>query len=199
VRQPDFIDDSLTLPLAKLQALVVTAIRAIEDDDSKASCRISAGKIRDARSGLATFLKQDAEDHVYWVSRRGKTQKVHSLNAAPVDVAAYLRALLFRENHVCVMTSATLSVGNEALTYFRERVGAMEVEALQIGSPFDYPRQMQLYVTRKMPDPRDDGYESALAEWIEHFVQKSKGRAVRALYQLQGDVGAGLGDARAAG
>jgi ATP-dependent DNA helicase DinG len=107
----------------------------------------------------------------------GKTQKFHSLNAAPVDVAAYLRALLFRENHVCVMTSATLSVGNEALTYFRERVGAMEVEALQIGSPFDYPRQMQLYVTRKMPDPRDDGYESALAEWIEHFVQKSKGRA----------------------
>ena len=177
VRQPDFIDDSLTAPLAKLQALVVTAIRAIEDETVKTELQDLGRKIRDARSGLATFLKQDAEDHVYWVEQTGKTQKFHSLNAAPVDVAAYLRALLFRENHVCVMTSATLSVGNEALNYFRERVGAMDVEALQIGSPFDYERQMKLYITRKMPDPRDAGYEAALAEWIEHFVQQSKGRA----------------------
>ena len=73
--------------------------------------------------------------------------------------------------------SATLSVGNEALSYFRERVGAQEVDALQVGSPFDYERQMQLLITRKMPDPRDPGYDAALAERIEHFVERTKGRA----------------------
>jgi ATP-dependent DNA helicase DinG len=36
---------------------------------------------------------------------------------------------------------------------------------------------MRLYITRKMPDPRDAGYEAALAERIEHFVGLSKGRA----------------------
>ncbi len=75
------------------------------------------------------------------------------------------------------MTSATLSVGSEELHYFRNRVGADEVEARQIGSPFDYQRQMKLYITRKMPDPRDAGYEAALGEQIEHYVGMSKGRA----------------------
>jgi ATP-dependent DNA helicase DinG len=177
VREPDFVEDSLTAPLASLQKIVIECVRALEDENSKAELQDLGRRIRDARASLATFLKQESPDYVYWVEQSGKTQKSYQLNAAPVDVAAHLRALLFRENHVCIMTSATLSVGNEALSYFRERVGAQEVDALQVGSPFDYERQMQLLITRKMPDPRDPGYEEALAERIEHFVEKTQGRA----------------------
>ena len=64
------------------------------------------------------------------------------------------------------MTSATLSVGGAELGYFRQRVGAMGagIDAAQIGSPFDYERQMKLYLTPKMPEtPREPGYEEALA------------------------------------
>jgi ATP-dependent DNA helicase DinG len=75
------------------------------------------------------------------------------------------------------MTSATLSVGRDDLTYFRNRVGAFDVEALQIGSPFDYERQMRLYVAKKMSDPRDSNYEAELEKWIEHFLNKTNGRA----------------------
>ena len=177
VRQPDFVDDSLTNPLAKVQQFVVQTLKGIEDETAKAELQDMGRKIREARLGIATFLKQDAEDHVYWVEKTGKTQTFHSLNAAPIDVAGYLRALLFPEGKCCVMTSATLSVGTEALAYFRRRVGADEVEARQIGSPFDYQKQMRLYVVKKMPDPRDPPYEQALAEQIEHFVQMTKGRA----------------------
>jgi ATP-dependent DNA helicase DinG len=177
VRQPDFVDDSLTTPLARVQQLVVQTLKGVEDELAKSELQDMGRKIRDARAGIATFLKQDAEDHVYWVEKTGKTQQFHSLNAAPIDVAGYLRALLFREDHCCVMTSATLSVGTEKLAYFRRRIGADDVEARQIGSPFDYQKQMRIYVARKMPDPRDAGYEAALAERVEHFVQMTKGRA----------------------
>ena len=177
VRQPDFVNDSLTTPLAKVQQLVVQTLKGVEDEIAKSELQDMGRKIRDARAGIATFLKQDAEDHVYWVEKTGKTQTFHSLNAAPIDIAGYLHALLFREGKCCIMTSATLSVGNEALSYFRRRVGAEDVEARQIGSPFDYQKQMRLYVVKKMPDPRDPPYEKALAEQIEHFVQMSKGRA----------------------
>ncbi len=177
VRQPDFVADSLTTPLARLQKLVVECVRGLEDEQTKSELQDLGRKIRDARAGIATFLKQEAEDYVYWIEQSGKTAKFHSLNAAPIDVAAWLRALLFRENHVCVMTSATLSTGDAELGYFRERVGAQEITALQVGSPFDYEKQMRLYITSKMPDPRDPGYETALAERIEHFVEESKGRA----------------------
>jgi ATP-dependent DNA helicase DinG len=92
-------------------------------------------------------------------------------------MSAALQRLLFAEDRLCIMTSATLSVGSPDLSYFRNRVGAMEVEALQIGSPFDFERQMKLFVVRKMPDPRDPRYEEALEHWIWHFLERSEGRA----------------------
>ena len=177
VRQPDLVQDTLTTPLAELQAHIVSQIKAVEDEVTKAELQDMGRRVRDARLGIATFLSQSAEDYVYWVEKSGKQGQFCALNAAPVDIAAHLRMLLFREDHTCVMTSATLSVGSSEMHYFRNRVGAEEVEAEQVGSPFDYERQMRLYVTRKMPDPRDGSYEEALAAQVEHFVGLSRGRA----------------------
>ena len=177
VRQPDLVPDTLTARLAQLQTLIVSVLKTVEDETTKAELQDMGRRVREARLGIATFLSQSADDYVYWVEKTGKTGQFCALNAAPVDIAAHLRALLFRDDHSCIMTSATLSVGNKNLDYFRRRVGAEEVDAEQVGSPFDYSRQMKLYVTRKMPDPRDAGYEEALAEKVHHFVNLSKGRA----------------------
>jgi len=177
IRQPDLVPDTITTKLAQLQALIVSVIKNVEDETTKAELQDMGRKVRDARVGIATFLSQSAEDHVYWVEKTGKQGQFCALNAAPVDIAAHLRALLFKEEHTCVMTSATLSVGSAEMRYFRNRVGAQEVDAEQVGSPFDYERQMRLYVTRKMPDPRDAGYEEALAAQVEKFVEMSQGRA----------------------
>jgi len=48
---------------------------------------------------------------------------------------------------------------------------------LQVGTPFDYERQMKLYVANKMPDPREPGYADALEKHIEKFVTLTHGRA----------------------
>ena len=88
------------------------------------------------------------------------------------------------------MTSATLAVGRPDLLYFRRRVGADEAEPLQLGSPFDFQRQMKLFIVRKMPDPRDAGYDEALAEWVAHFVEETDGPRVCALHQLPRDAAA---------
>jgi ATP-dependent DNA helicase DinG len=177
VRQPDMVQDTVTARMAKLQALVVMLLKGLEDEPVKAELQDLGRRLRDARLATAAFLSQSQEDHVYWIEKTGKAQQFLSLNSAPVDIAAYLREMLFRDTQCCVMTSATLSVGSERLAYFRERVGADEAEALQIGSPFDYENQMKLFVPRKMPDPRDKEYEPELARWIEHFVEMSRGRA----------------------
>lgn len=177
VRQPDFVPDTLSKPLIKVQELIVTALKNCADETLKAELQDMGRKVRDARAGVASFLKQEADDYVYWIEQTGKAQQSYALNAAPVDMAASLRALLFRPDNVCIMTSATLSVGNNTLDYFRRRVGGEDVRAVQIGSPFDYERQMRLYITKKTPDPRDAAFDQALASWIEHFVQMTKGRA----------------------
>jgi ATP-dependent DNA helicase DinG len=183
VRQPDFVEDTLTEKLARLQALIITVLRGLEDETLKAEIQDMGRRVREARLALADFLSQSSGgDAVYWVEKSGKSQTLLSLHSAPVDVAACLRPLLFRESQSCVMTSATLAVSERSetgLAYFRNRIGADgdEIRAVQIGSPFDYQRQMKLYVTRKMPDPRDAKFEEELARQIEHFVEMSKGRA----------------------
>jgi ATP-dependent DNA helicase DinG len=178
VRVPDFVSDSITGRLIALQSRVAEVARKNSDDEFlKAELQELGGRIRDAREGIATFLEQSAEEHVYWVERTGKTGHFHSLNAAPVDIAPVIRRMLFRDSCSCIMTSATLAVGRPDLAYFRQRIGADEVDALELGSPFDFPKQMQLFIVRKMPDPRETGYDEALATWIAHFVEETSGRA----------------------
>src|ERR1043166_4046373 len=159
------------------RALIAEVAKRPDDESQKAEPRDFGRRIRDARDGIAIFLEQRAPEHVYWVERTGKTERYLSLNAAPVDLAPVLRRMLFRDNCCCIMTSATLAVGRPELRYFRERVGATEAEPLQLGSPFDFQKQMKMFVVQKMPDPRDAGYHKELERWIAYFVEKTDGRA----------------------
>jgi ATP-dependent DNA helicase DinG len=134
------------------------------------------------------------------VERTGKAQKNVALNAAPIDVAGFLRRRLFESDTSIIMTSATLAtVGQmpclspspkgksetgatpvrrkDALSYFIRRVGAESATQLQVGTPFDYERQMKLFVAQRMPDPRETGYADALEHWIGHFVKQTHGKA----------------------
>src|SRR5881398_3510688 len=159
---PEFVPDTITGRLTALQARISDVARRADDEFLKAELQELGRRIRDARDGIAIFLEQSAREHVYWVERTGKTAQFLSLNAAPVDLAPVLRRMLFRENCCCVMTSATLAVGRPDLAYFRERIGADEAEPLQLGSPFDFQRQMKMFVVQKMPDPRDGTYQKEL-------------------------------------
>ena len=177
VREADFVDDQITARLAALQARIIEVVRKTEDEFLKSELQELGRRIADAREGISIFLQQSEENYVYWIERTGKTSHNILLNAAPIDVAPVLRRMLFRENCASVLTSATLAVGRPDLAYFRRRIGADEAEPLQLGSPFDFQKQMKLFVVRKMPDPRDATYSGALAEWVARFVEDTEGRA----------------------
>jgi ATP-dependent DNA helicase DinG len=177
VRAPDVVPDTITGRLTSLQMRIAEVVKRADDEFLKAELQELGRRIRDSREGIAIFLEQSRGEYVYWVERTGKTAQFFSLNAAPIDIAPVLRRMIFREDCSCVMTSATLSVGRPDLAYFRQRIGGGEVEPLLLGSPFDFGTQMKMFIVRKMPDPRDAGYEEALEHWIAHFVEETDGRA----------------------
>ena len=75
------------------------------------------------------------------------------------------------------MTSATLAIGGN-LEYFKSRMGAPDCRVLSLGSPFDYGRQMRVYIPSRMPDPNEtDRFIDAAAQAIRFFVTKTHGRA----------------------
>jgi ATP-dependent DNA helicase DinG len=177
VRDIDLVPDTITGRLTALQARIIEVAKRADDEFLKAELQEYARRIRDIRTGIAVFLEQSAPEHVYWVERTGKTAQFLTLNAAPIDIAPVLRRMLFRDNCSCIMTSATLAVGRPDLAYFRRRIGADEAEPLLLGSPFNFRKQMKMFIVQKMPDPRDAGYEEALEHWIAYFVEQTGGCA----------------------
>ena len=111
IRRPDLADDTLTLPLQRLREEVSELIKVTEDKDTGQELLECNRRLIELREDLGLFLSQRAEDNVYWVERAGRTQRNLSLNAAPVDVAAYLRHRLFGADTSVILTSATLSTG----------------------------------------------------------------------------------------
>ena len=189
IRQPDLVHDNVTLPIQRLREAVADLINVTDDQETGQELLECNRRLEELRLEVATFLGQSAEDYVYWVERGGKAQKNLALNAAPIDVADFLRQRLFGADTSVVMTSATLATkassdpvdakGRNAggLSYFVHRVGAEQATALQVGTPFDYEKQMKLFVVRKMPDPREEGYRHELEKWIKHFVKLTHGKA----------------------
>ncbi|HKR53223.1 MAG TPA: helicase C-terminal domain-containing protein, partial [Chthoniobacterales bacterium] len=177
VRVPEIVPDTITGRLSALQARVAEVVKRQDDEMLKSELQELGRRIADARCGIGMFLEQSAPNYVYWIERTGKVGHLLTLNAAPIDIAPALRQILFRDGCTCIMTSATLGVGRKDLAYFRNRVGAHEAEPLQLGSPFNFNQQMKMFVVRKMPDPRDAGYEDALELWIAHFVGQTDGHA----------------------
>jgi ATP-dependent DNA helicase DinG len=177
VRDADLVPDTITSRLTTLQARIAEVVKRTDDEFLKAELQEYGRRIRDARKGVGDFLEQSRREHVYWVERTGKAAQYLTLNAAPIDIAPTLRSMIFRDNCSCIMTSATLSVGRSDLAYFRRRIGADEVAPALLGSPFNFQKQMRMFIVKKMPDPRDAKYEGALEHWIAHFVEKTDGRS----------------------
>lgn len=178
VREPGLIGGREIMErLLALGQTVTEVVACCDDEGLKEELQEVNRRLRETRLGLAAFLEQSLPNHVYWVEQTGKREVLHSLNAVPIDLAGMLRRLLFRQGTPAILTSATLSTGGPELDYFRQRIGATEVPALRIGSPFCYPEQMKIFLVRKMPEPREPTYEAELEKWIAHFTEKSRARA----------------------
>ena len=103
-----------------------------------------------------------------------------TLNVAPLSVAGRLREGLF-EDHTVILTSATLAIGSEfgpvAGSLGLSGPGAPAWTGVDVGSPFDYPRQGVLYVAKDLPKPERGTSDAQLAELLT-LLTASRGGAL---------------------
>lgn len=177
VREPGLVENSAAAPLRRLWQEIDAVAADLEHEPSRLELQDASRKLREAHGSIASFLDQSDEGCVHWIQKTGRDESQFSLHAAPVKVADRLRPLLFGENRSCVLTSATLGVGDASLKWFRGRVGAEEVEARSIGSPFDYRRQMRIKLWKSMPEPNAPEYAKSMIAAIGEAVGMSEGRA----------------------
>src|SRR3989442_460406 len=127
IRRPDLVRDNVTLPIQRLREAVGELIKSSDDKDTGQELMECNRRLAELREGIATFLSQAAAEHVYWVERAGRTQKNLTLNAAPIDVAEFMRRHLFESATSVIMTSATLGTKvGQASRRPGERAGASD-------------------------------------------------------------------------
>jgi ATP-dependent DNA helicase DinG len=120
---------------------------------------------------------------VIWVSRMRRSDGVErvGLHVAPLSVAGLLRERLFADRTV-VLTSATLTPGGN----FDATAGEVGLrgrqaptwQGLDVGSPFDYPRQGILYVARRLSAPGRDGLSEAALDELADLIEAAGGRTL---------------------
>ncbi len=176
VREPELVEDTISLPLMKLRQGLMDVASDTDDETTQLELRDMGRRLAEYRGGLKTFLTQEAEGYVYWVERVGRDFANLQLQAAPIDLAEVLRQTLFRPGRSAILTSATLSAGS-GLKYVQKQLGAEQAEILALDSPFDFARQMKVFIPRGMPDPRSEKYDAALERWVDYFVRESGGGA----------------------
>jgi ATP-dependent DNA helicase DinG len=145
-----------------------------------------AGEIADE---LDVFRSGTLENYVSWIERRGRGI---FLEACPIDISGMLSERLFTRVPTCVLTSATLTVG-ESFEYIRSRIGFREGGELSLSTEFNIRKQALLYVPKGMPDYRHPSYVDRAASEIRSILRASLGRAfvlftsyrqMEALYEL---------------
>lgn len=173
---PPAIETPVPARLAEIAGALQTVMDKLEDDDLVAELRQARRRGLEMREQVLAFLEQRLDDHVYWLEAEGR-RRLLTMYSAPIEVGPALREALFAAVPCVIMTSATLAV-NGSLEYFTHRVGAEACATLAVGSPFDYARQMKVWIPVDMPDPADDArFVPAAASAVEYFTAHSDGAA----------------------
>ncbi len=178
VREAEIVDNTLAEPLRKLWNVIEDeAEKLAKESATRKELMGGARRLREVHGTLRLFLDQTDEESVYWVEKGGRDGDVLSLHSAPVNIADRLRDLMFGKGRTCILTSATLNADEEDMSYFLRRVGAEKSKVVQIGSPFDYQKQMEVYVMQAMPNPGTAKYEEMLVHWIGRGLKYTEGKS----------------------
>src|SRR5436309_9599609 len=132
-----------------------------------------ARRTRELRDDVRFLARAGDTDYVYFVEFRGRGV---FLRAAPIDVSAILRQVLFDRLHTTVLTSATLAVDG-TFEYSRRRLGVRNAAEVRLPSEFDYAQQAILYLPPRMPDPRAQPFAAAAGREVIEILRRTRGRA----------------------
>ena len=124
------------------------------------------------------ILEGKEEGYVYWANVTTVRPNV-KLYATPFDISDELNDNLFTKMDRMIFTSATLAVDNK-FDYYKKSIGLMKenrrkIDEKIVKSPFDYEKQMKVYIPEDALDPTNIEFMRDLIEFIEEAIKSTKG------------------------
>jgi ATP-dependent DNA helicase DinG len=189
VREPGVAEPLLDAPLETLHRLLGRLADKLEDGRERDELLDERQRLKGLQAGLTEWLSLGEKGQVYWAERGGKRQTIVTLRSAPIDVAPELRRRLFGAGTAVICTSATLATGGD-LAPFAARTGAEAARAAVVHSPFDFARNMRVFVATDVPLPGGPDARlalDALADYIAFATERVAGGSL-VLFTSYGDM-----------
>ncbi len=176
LHEPDWAEPTFLKPMDALLERMGALASRTDDDALKDELGDFRQRLSGFRAGLLHCLNLADSDSVYWAERTGRRQSIIKLRSAPLDVGPYLRRYLFDRQTSVVLTSATLSCGDN-MAQLRRRAGADDIDNESVPSPFDYENQTEVYLAADAPEPGqadsrlDAGYLADMIAWLAQRIE----------------------------
>jgi ATP-dependent DNA helicase DinG len=190
VFSPDAFANVLSGPLNELSTDMNELAKNTDDEQDRLEITSYAGRCREFAASAQLFVSQNLEDCVYWVEGSFRHQNRRAVAcAAPLNIGPTLKKTLFDPCDSVVMTSATLSIQNRKVNdnksnhtgfeFFTTRLGLEKFQTLQLGSPFNYPEQVKVYVEAYLPEARTQEQEflTGATKAIKKYLSQTHGKA----------------------
>ncbi|GGL26492.1 ATP-dependent DNA helicase [Phycicoccus endophyticus] len=175
------VPDALALALGRVRDVARQAqseLKPAAGEEPDGARKVAQAAVEELFDTAARMLEERELD-VVWLAKDPRRGPV--LRVAPMSVAMLVRERVFDERTV-LLTSATLELGGSfeavAGTLGLRGEGAPRWRGLDVGSPFDYPRQGIAYVARHLPAPGRDGTAPQTLDELEALVRAAGGRTL---------------------
>jgi ATP-dependent DNA helicase DinG len=202
----NFIDDTISGYVKNLGTELAKLVKQTDDADEKFEIGRFADRCEGLVQDFENFLQQEQDDNVYWVETTSGGRPTTRLRSAAVDVGPDVRRCLFDKYGAVVLTSATLSTGGAescrvgfsppikgggasptlhtvgakeraGFAFFAGRIGLDDYDAVKLGSPFEYEKQVTVYIEKTLPNPNSPAFIEAGGKVLKKYLQKTEGRA----------------------
>ncbi len=142
-------------------------------------CAGAVNRLQLVADALLTCTGPRPENRVRWVERRRTNLILFSL---PVELRGELAEALFRPFPGTLLTSATLSTGNDC-AFVADRLGLGEEEPaplapLVLPSPFDHATQLRCLCPTDLPEVNQPRFDTAASELIARIARRLGGRTL---------------------
>lgn len=176
-----FVDDTISGHLKDLRSQLAKLAGNSEDVDEKFEITRLVNRCAELVQDLDCFLTQKKKDYVYWVEAAKGPRTSILLRSAPIDVGPDIKRALFDKYNSVILTSATLSSDGvdekSGFDFFAGRISLTDFDAVRLGSPFDYQKQVTIYIEKDLPNPNEPAFITAAAEAAKKYILQTNGRA----------------------
>jgi ATP-dependent DNA helicase DinG len=176
-----FVEDTLSEKLKALRQDLSRLAQATDDEDEKFEFTRASTRMGELEASLTKFMQADEDETIYWVEAERNARSKVLLRSAPLNVGPHVKEHLFDRFPSVILTSATLSTdGKDAKTgfaFFAGRIGLAVYDGLKLGSPFDYEKQVVMYIEKGLPEPTEHGFEKEAVEAIKKYIDLTGGSA----------------------